>query len=351
MKNSSLNLYFNYLAVDAILDEPRFKKHAQGELVSGLIDGIKNYVGNYIDPNASTEKKTISVLNLLAPDMIRRLFSFLGFKKIGILMELCMYFFHVDISDILEKIYNEIKSLISSGKLLTSQEVHSIVSSNIETHNTPTTKEEVETAEKTKNSYNILLKNVRFIKLAIINYELKKESGSLDAGAKKKYTNVLTMVLSFIFTTILSASGFIVLSDVANKLLGRPNALDNSLKDNKPTQKPIQIITSTQTRFPANPSYDKKTYSESDTWTENFSNSKSGIESMLVNFAKEVYLGLDNLDNIIKSNPSFQVVVENILWYNKNAQGDPFIFIPPHFTSKKEIVDLFIDSVAKRAPN
>jgi len=68
---------------------------------------------------------------------------------------------------------------------------------------------------------------------------------------------------------------------------------------------------------------------------------------MLVGFVKEVYEGLDNQDAAIRSVPGFKTIADNIAWYNHSAAGDPIVFIPKMFVSKKQLVDHFIDQIAK----
>ena len=70
---------------------------------------------------------------------------------------------------------------------------------------------------------------------------------------------------------------------------------------------------------------------------------------MLVNFSKEVYGGLDGQESAIMSSPVFKATVDNIAWYNHASAGDPIVFIPKNFTSKKQLVDHFIDEIATQA--
>jgi hypothetical protein len=71
---------------------------------------------------------------------------------------------------------------------------------------------------------------------------------------------------------------------------------------------------------------------------------------MLVQITKDVYGGLDGKDGIIRSSPAFQAVKDNIVWYNTHNEGSSITFIPGLFKSKKQLVDYFIDDVAKSAP-
>ena len=70
---------------------------------------------------------------------------------------------------------------------------------------------------------------------------------------------------------------------------------------------------------------------------------------MLIKFANEVYDGLSNKDSVIRSSPAFQAVVYKIEWYNQASSGAPLVLIPKMFTSKKSVVDWFIDDVASKS--
>jgi hypothetical protein len=76
------------------------------------------------------------------------------------------------------------------------------------------------------------------------------------------------------------------------------------------------------------------------------SNTPQNIEDMLIQFAKDTYSGLDGKESLIKSTPGFQYVKEKIAWQNVYNPGSRTIIIPPIFSSKKQMVDYFIDEVA-----
>jgi hypothetical protein len=154
-------------------------------------------------------------------------------------------------------------------------------------------------------------------------------------------------VLSTIFKIGLSAAGLMVAGDVVNHFLGRKNDLDGKDGPKESVNAPAMHV-ATQTRFKLNPSLQDAKHGS--TWTEQVTNDPSAISAMLVKFTKEVYSGLDGLESVITSAPHFQAVLNDIVWYNHNAKGDPVIFIPNYFTSKKSIVDYFIDEVAQKAP-
>jgi hypothetical protein len=70
---------------------------------------------------------------------------------------------------------------------------------------------------------------------------------------------------------------------------------------------------------------------------------------MLIEFAKDVYTKIDGHETDFLSTPAFQVISEEIEWYNHNAgPSSPMVFIPRMFTNKEEIVSMFINQVAAK---
>src|SRR5208282_2510141 len=77
----------------------------------------------------------------------------------------------------------------------------------------------------------------------------------------------------------------------------------------------------------------------------NGDNSKQNIENVIIQFAKDVYSGLDGKENLIRNNPKFQYVVEEVSYVNSSKDYSS-IFMPTIWNTKKEMVDSFIDDVA-----
>lgn len=358
--NSEINFYVDSLIVETILSNDLMSKIAQAGLISSLKDKIVHYVGNNIDPN----DKAGSILNILAPGAISVAFSAMGLGWLGMLFGLAMKIFHIDVKGILSSIYNKIKGAIGGGKQMTSSEVDNIVNGAVQEHNTPATEEEFNAAESMmkSKSASVTLRDAKILKLAMIEYEqvllgIKKEAGllSIFGGNKTKTITLLGKVLSYIFKIALAAAGIMVAGDVANKMLGRPNALDDTVQHGKPVSAPTNVSSmpvhvATQTKFPINPGYKNEIKNNNKAWSESISNDDASIEAMLINFAKQVYQGLNGLETLIRKSPEFQAVKSNISFYNRAASGDPIVFIPQNFTSKKQIVDEFIDEVAEKAP-
>lgn len=151
-----------------------------------------------------------------------------------------------------------------------------------------------------------------------------------------------------------------VAGDLINSFLGRGSPFTGTMKDGKPVSTPSKtvsdapaapapIYTPTQTKFKINPIYNNVQYNqnEDNLWSENYTCNFAGIEKMIVDFANQVYLGLQDKQSIIKSTQGFNAVSDIIAFNNKRNMGHDIIFIPRMYKSKKQIVDSFIDEVAK----
>lgn len=370
IKNSEISFYVDSLIVETLLSNESLHKTAQASgIFSQLIDKVKNYFASHIDPN----DRSGSLLNMLAPGAISLIFSSLGFGWLGALMGLAMSVFRIDVKGILSSIWTKLKSSISGDKQTTSDEIDTMVNSSVQEHAKPSTEDDALGAltlleDKTSSQ---LLRDAKILKLALIEYEsnkkLQKLAGpsflSMFNGRKATTMNLLTKVLSWIFKVAVASAGLLVAGDVVNKFLGRPNALDGTIQDGKPTVTPegtpsasAPAVTapksiSKQTKFPVKSTYiDEKHNIGNANWMESVANNEVSIAAMLIQFAKSVYSGLDGKEATIRTSPAFEVIKDRIVTYNRASAGDTMVFIPKYFTSKKQIVDMFIDDVAENTP-
>lgn len=356
---SEIDFYTDTLIVNALLsnDTGLSKKAQAGGVISQLIDKVSHYVSNNID----SKDKAGSLLNLLAPGAISMAFGAMGLGWLGVLLGLSMRIFHIDVKSILSSIWDKLKGILSNDKPVSSSQIDEIVSSSVSQYNTPATEDEASQAIQNMKTQSTTLNDAKILKLAMIefekpNYGLISQAGFLDlfSARKNKTASLLSKVLGWIFKVAIASAGLMVAGDVVNKFIGRPNAIDDTVQNGKPvTQTSQQIFTapaSTQTKFKVQPGYNNDLRNVNNNWVENVSNDEASIGAMLIKFAKQVYQGLDNLDNVISATAGFDVVKNKITFYNRTSAGDQMIFIPKYFTSKKQIVDTFIDDVAKNAP-
>jgi hypothetical protein len=367
MKSShGVSFYVDLMIVECLLSDERFVKNAQGSsIVSELTSAVKTYVGNTLKKDDITG----SLLDILAPGAISVILGALGFKWLGLLVGLAMRVFHVDVRSMWKSIHDKIKDLLGSGNQVSSSQIDNAVQSAVQEHTQPATQQEADEAAKILGvtSSEQLLQQARMLKLAMIEYEAMAKRGQLSKQAqlssflsmfslrKANTTSLLGKVIGLIFKIAIASAGLMVAGDVVNKLLDRPNALDGSYQKGKPVGESAVSAppapTTTQTKFKVKSSYkDTIKNSSSVDWVESVRNDKSSIEQMVVDFAKEVYDGLDKLDSVIRGTAGFQAIVDKIVFHNQSSAGNSLVFIPKIFASKKRLVDYFIDDVAENAP-
>lgn len=355
INNTDISFYTDCLIVEALLQEEHIKKTASAEsMIMPLIDKIKAYVSAHIDPN----DKAASLINIFGPGVIFNLFRSLNLGWLGLLLSLSMRVFNIDVAGIVYSIWDKLKDLIKDDAQISSNQIDQIVHSSVDEHVQPATPEEAQKAQSLlqKKSFDQSMRDARFVKLMMIDYaanSFTKQAGFFDifSSKKQKTTNMLVQVLSWIFKVAVSSAGLMVAGDVVNKFLGRPNALDGSIKDGKPVaQAPVSIMPpTTQTKFKVKPSYNIEHNNSSSYWTENIPNNEGSIKQMLINFANDVYDGLTGKDNIIANTAGFQAILDRIVFFNRNAANPSLVWIPSEFKSKKQMVDYFIDDVAEKS--
>jgi hypothetical protein len=381
-RTSEISFLVDTMIVETLLTDGGLSKTAQaGGLLSSLVGKVSGYVGNHIRP----DDKLGSLLDILGPGAITVTLRALGFGWLSWLVGLAMSVFHINVSDIVKSVWDKLKSLIGSdNKQITSAQVDSAVSSSFAEHDKPMTEAEAEEAKAKLDSQKAFdssaaqrLKDAQLMKLALIR--LKKENKiitrrALAAGIapqmvisaglrdilsprKKATTSLLSTIISWVLKIGLASAGLMVAGDAVNKMVGRPNALDDSMKDGKPVSQPQQQQTavqgpvSKQTMFKVKSGYvDEKKNAGASNWVESIPNEPGSIENMLIGFALQVYDGLNGKEAYVRGAPGFQVIRDRIITYNRNSEGDNFVFIPKYLTSKKQLVDYFIDDVAETVP-
>lgn len=374
-RNSAyLNIYMDKIVTEMVLSNDGMSKTAQlSDVMSGITDSLKNYFGSKVDPN----DRAGSVINMLAPGVLAATFKALGFTKLGLLFGLAMSFFDIDVKGILTTIWEKLKSLLGGGRKVTPQEVSTMVQDSVQAHSKPATAEEAAKAEQVVQQKSSSLRDARIVKMAILEAEKvgfekvaqrrrvtpssASDFFSLFSNKKAETSGTLTRVLSWIFIVILFSAGLMVGADAIKHYLGMDNAFDGTGKPagqssvtgpSSQTADPAPAThVATQTKFKLQPGLnDPPRNTGQDIWVESVANDKPSIESMVLSFAKQVYQGLNGLDNVIRSTPGFQVISERIEDFNHSSAGNAMVAIPPYLKTKKQIVDLFIDDVAQKAP-
>lgn len=344
MSKGDLSLYTDTLIVSTIISNTSLTKVADVEsILSGASSMIKDYVSSHIDPN----DKVGSVINMLTPGVISSLFKAFGFGKLGLLLGLVASTLHIDVGSMVETLWKEVKNTLSSGQKVTPAQIDAAVSTAVQQH-APNDQAPADTSLASD------LREARILRFAVEQYEcqmlqLTKEASPIiiyAAGRATKTTNVIGRILGWIFKTVLMSAGLLVAGDMTAKMLGMPSALDHTYQAGQTPNSSVSAPTPTTTQTKFKPT-GTGIESAPQPWTEQVTNNPGSIENMLIGFTKQVYSGLDGKENAIRSSPTFQGVRDQIAWYNHTAAGEPIVYIPQLYSSKKALVDHYIDEVAK----
>jgi hypothetical protein len=349
--SGEISFYVDTLLVETALAEPYLYKKAG--FIADALSRIKEYLSSKIDK----ENPVSSVLNLLAPAAISMLFSSMGFGKFGLLLGFLTTVFHVDVAGMIKSLYEKVKEMISGGQKVSTGQIDQSVQETIQSFLQPSTTQEAEQGYQTLQQQQHssladdgkvyssleLLHSAKIINLALIEYErqnmrLIKEADRSSflkgfSGTKAQGTSLLGKILGWIFKFVLTAAGLITAGAIAEHFMGGGGG------QSEPEAPSGPVSTQTKYRPLSNGPIPNQIP---------ISNTPQNIEDMLIQFAKDTYSGLDGKESIIKSTPGFQYVKEKIAWQNVYNPGSRTIIIPPIFSSKKQMVDYFIDEVAQR---
>lgn len=304
------------------------------------LESIKSTVKNMFSSEKGDEDKE-SFLNSIAPGLFFTLFKDRLGPLVAGLISLLMATFKVDVEGIIKSVWDSIKLSLNLKENISENEIDSIVDRVIKNNSKDPTKEDFSNFLKKESSISI--RDAKIIKMAIQEqqqYGFSKtanffEKFNVFKKIKNKSTGVFGGLLSTVLKTALASLGFMAAGSFVRDTLG----IESDSSKSAPTK-------SSQKHFPINPNYveeqknTKKTY-----WAFEISPSKSEIENLLIEFANDVYLGLENKNNLIKSTQTFQNLVNEIRSYNITNVSGGITFIPKSFHSKRELVDIFIDQV------
>ena len=375
LSNAEIRLYVDTLILEAVLADPTIVKKAD----TGILENIKNEVTKYVENSIDPDNKTASMLSLLAPVAIFKIFSNILPRPIALILGILSSAFRIDIKDIFAKVYSEISNLISGGKKTTSAAIDNAVRSAVastvpqptEEHakkfiqqykkeDTSKSEEDIDTDIFSSSSIQKELRHARMLKLALIDYEQSliktadtKKSLTGILGKLSSFTGFLTGSIGWIFKIALLAGGFIIAGDVLNRFLDRPSIGEGTIQKGKvvDSSKPqIVVPKSTQTKFPLRKDYTEENYNQgSHTWIVNLTANKPNIENLILDFADDVFQGLENKENLILNNPKFKALVNHFMIFNAGNMGTNITIVPYPLHSKRQVVDMFIDDVAKSA--
>lgn len=344
------------LIIEAILAPTLLKKADEGSIIGSLINTVKNYVASHIDQNRKFE----SIVDILTP----AIFAGLGFPILSVIIEVAESYLGLSPGNMLMSVVDKVKSAISSGNKVSPEQVDQWSEQSVaQNPGKELTQQDVDKIENIKNA-DVSLIEAKLIKAALL--ELQESNSKVDysrvkratilssflslLGLKRKTGLVLGKIISWIIKTVLIAAGFMVTKDAVNALTGHKDVPPSSnglptLEHVLQTSTPIK---STQTKFKVNPSYQEEKLNMGTGWIEMVS--PSNIGNNIIQWTQFIYPDLDGQDSLIESNSAFQKTVDTIQEYNSTNKSN-ITFMPKMFTSKKKVVDLFIDSLANQSGN
>jgi len=289
-----------------------------------------------------------SAVNLLTPGVVLLIFKSFGWGRLGFIIATLLNVFDFNPYEILEPICSEALSKIKEGQLLTSSHIMEIAES---AGQQAAGSSEQPADDGAVYSSADLLHHAKMINLAILDFEhqnlrlLKNDFDPSQSnlykmaalpGLKAKGGTLLGKIFGFIVVIILGSLGALVVGDMFRGLAGKPPS--HQVTGPGALVQAPSFHAATQTKYPL-----KGDSSLPASVSGN--SSRENIENVIIQFAKDVYSGLDGKENLIRSNPKFQYVVEEVSYVNSSKDYSS-IFMPTIWNTKKEMVDSFIDDVA-----
>src|ERR1035437_5780498 len=113
------------LIIKALFAKPTLYKTAED-------DSITTTIKNYFDDKISKKDPVGSVINLLAPGVIWGMFSFIGFGTVGMAIGFFLDAFDVDVNKLLQPLFDEVKTMISSGNKISPDHIDQAVTNAVQ---------------------------------------------------------------------------------------------------------------------------------------------------------------------------------------------------------------------------
>ena len=348
MKTSNISLYVDSLIAEIIISDAII-------MVDGIIktadEGMPvlpgvptREISSFFTPKVdaskpgdssgdSTGDNIVNFLGFIAPGVIFITFRRLGMPWVSWIGSILSSVFGVEIKEILSSIYTSIRDAISGGKKTTPEAVGGFVDNafNNADRSTPTKSPNDLGQLLSSGSLNIKLRQAKLVKMAILERQDNLYAFALpELLSKMSFIGVVKSLFTTFFTTALAAGGFMLAGKAINSFIGK----DSPSFDDKP-------VTNKGKRKKNTPG--KSTKTDDITWVEPYGANEFDIADMLIDFAKEIYPGSIEKENIIRASTSFKNVVYEIVQSNSDHSGSGITIIPTNYKSKKEIVDKFIE--------
>jgi hypothetical protein len=291
-------------------------KNAGSDVLSQLLTDVVGYVRQHIKADGTTEEKVVAITDIVIPGLI----AGFGHPWIAIIIKLAESYAGLSFGTILTNAWHELMPHAQTGNVAPSA-VDGILQSILPSE--PTT-----------------AANIRDFKLYSLGISHQMTS---YAATKPVATSLLGKIVGWMLKATLAAAGIMVLGDIANKLTGHTDVGPTASGLPAWLHSGPAIRVSTQTVLKQNPAYEPEHHNQSSSWM--VSTPPSQIAPVIVAWATSIYPDLKGHENLITSASQFQYVVSEIQKDNA-ANATPYTFIPTAYSSKKSVVDIFIDQVA-----
>lgn len=346
MLKPELQVFSDTLVIEALLHD-KFIKQAEDGFVSGLVSGIKSYVGSHIDEN----NKVGSILELLVPGVLATFSPWLA-----IIYTVADSLFGINLSSIFSSIKSGISSLISGGKQTDSGSVLNVVTGAFGS---------LMSLIGLESKSSLTIAEAQLFKVALENFVSHhpdfatvkpriqiKHAASLFGIVKGKAVKVLYNVIKWIVTVLLASAGFMVAGDAIHGLVGAvmpgksETKPDGTPTESKPGTSPTTSTESESITLQVSPSYSSENFNNGiSSWT--IPGNTNGVDPTFVSWAVEIYPQLKGYENLIRSTNSFRQLVSNVKAYN-DGNNLGFIGIPEQYKSRKQLVDTFVSEIQQK---
>jgi len=355
MKNHNLQNLVDSIILETVLADPRIvKKAEEAGLGSSIFNAVKDYALSLYDK----EHPVASVLAILAPGML----TALGMPVIGVIVFLAESVFDVDLKKIFISIGESIKGLLSGGTKIDEGTAQAVANKAVdENAGAAPTEENLAKIDKRNVNASFTIEDAKLFNFALRklvkdypNFDLNnpgliRQAGMTSrllalVGLKGKFIDLLKklfgkILMGVLYSTIFAAAG--AAGSAAKSYFGG-DSKEDSEKDKTINFRGLPESSSQQT-YKVSPNYQEELLNgKYSRWI--IQGSAANIEPLVVSWAIDVYPGLKGKESDITSSGNFQTVVSIIKDANKgNVSG---MIIIPGFTSRKDLVDKFIDQVA-----
>jgi len=306
-------------------------KNAGSDLLSSLLTSLKTYTESHIDK----EDPIRSVSDILVPGI----FVALGHPWLALLVKILESYFGFSPGRVLERAWSSLVDTAKSGHI-TSQEVDAATEAAVSSE-TPSDSDVVPAAnlQRFQNS------EIRSFKLIAAGYPI---SITKYAAAKAVAVSLLGKLVGWTIKGVLAAAGIMVAGDIFNRITGHQDAKPTASgwPSFHLTEAP-EVPLSTQTILKPSKGYTEEQYNTTSVWIE--PTPMSNISDKIVRWATDIYPDLKGHEDLIRSSSNFAKVISEIQKYNAtNNPTNNYVFIPRAFSSRKSVVDFFIDEVAAK---